>query len=46
MCCSDYLHSEGTAKPIPDYRAPERHSFGLEDDAESFSRNMEFLLGR
>ena len=46
MCCSDYPHSEGTAKPIPDYRAPGRHGFGPEDDAEFFSRNMEFLLGR
>jgi hypothetical protein len=28
MCCSDYLHSEGTASPLANYAA-----FGLADQA-------------
>jgi predicted TIM-barrel fold metal-dependent hydrolase len=46
MCCSDYPHSEGTATPIDDYRAPARH--GIEPDVAPrlFHENVEFLLRR
>jgi len=46
MCCSDYPHSEGTAQPIEDYRAPGRHGLGPEDHPALFADNMAFLLGR
>jgi predicted TIM-barrel fold metal-dependent hydrolase len=46
MCCSDYPHSEGTAKPLEDYRAPGRHGIGPDDDPALFADNMAFLLGR
>jgi hypothetical protein len=46
MCCSDYPHSEGTATPVDDYRAPGKHGIGPEDDPALFSSNMAFLLGR
>jgi predicted TIM-barrel fold metal-dependent hydrolase len=46
MCCSDYPHSEGTATPLDDYVAPERH--GVEPAARPglFHSNVEFLLRR
>jgi predicted TIM-barrel fold metal-dependent hydrolase len=46
MCCSDYPHSEGTAKPLEDYKAPGRHGIGPDDDPALFADNMAFLLGR
>ena len=46
MCCSDYPHSEGTASPLDDYRAPGKHGIGPEDDPALFADNMAFLLGR
>ena len=46
MCCSDFPHSEGTAKPLEDYRAPGRHGIGPDDDPVLFADNMAFLLGR
>ncbi|MEN8160159.1 MAG: amidohydrolase family protein [Myxococcota bacterium] len=44
MACSDYPHSEGTARPLDDYAAGR---FGLEPgNAEAlFERNAAFLLG-
>jgi predicted TIM-barrel fold metal-dependent hydrolase len=46
MCCSDYPHSEGSARPLADYRASGRHGIGPEDQAGFFAGNMELLLGR
>ncbi|UCE85869.1 MAG: hypothetical protein JSU66_16330 [Deltaproteobacteria bacterium] len=46
MCCSDYPHSEGTAQPLPDYRAPGRHGIAPEEQPGFFSSNADFLLGR
>jgi hypothetical protein len=46
MCCSDYPHTEGTATPLDDYRAPSR--FGVEpaDAPGLFHDNVGFLLRR
>jgi len=46
MACSDYPHSEGTAQPLPDYRAPGRHGVDPEEQPGLFFDNMAFLLGR
>jgi predicted TIM-barrel fold metal-dependent hydrolase len=46
MCCSDYPHSEGTATPLDDYRAPHRHGIAPEAAPRLFRENVEFLLRR
>ncbi|HEM47359.1 MAG TPA: hypothetical protein ENO23_09995 [Alphaproteobacteria bacterium] len=46
MCCSDYPHSEGTATPLADYRAPGRHGIAPDDHAGFFGGNVAGLLGR
>ena len=44
MCCSDYPHSEGTARPLDDYAAPGK--LGVRPDAAPglFHDNAAFLL--
>jgi predicted TIM-barrel fold metal-dependent hydrolase len=44
MCCSDYPHSEGTAKPLADYAAPGRHGLAPGDSPPLFADNARFLL--
>jgi hypothetical protein len=46
MCCSDYPHSEGTATPLDDYRAPDRHGIAPDAAPRLFHENVEFLLRR
>jgi len=45
MACSDFPHSEGTVRPVPDYAAPGRHGIAPDDHAGFFADNMDFLLG-
>jgi predicted TIM-barrel fold metal-dependent hydrolase len=44
MCCSDYPHSEGTARPVDDYAAPARYGLRPEDAPALFHDNAAFLL--
>jgi hypothetical protein len=44
MCCSDYPHSEGTAHPLDEYRAPGRYGVGPDSAPALFHENVEFLL--
>jgi predicted TIM-barrel fold metal-dependent hydrolase len=46
MCCSDYPHSEGTAHPLDDYRAPARYGIAPDAAPALFRENVEFLLRR
>jgi predicted TIM-barrel fold metal-dependent hydrolase len=46
MACSDYPHSEGTARPIADYAAPGRLGVRPEDAPGLFGGNAAFLLRR
>ena len=44
MCCSDYPHSEGTARPVADYAATGRHALLPEEAPGFFRDNAAFLL--
>jgi hypothetical protein len=44
MCCSDYPHSEGTARPLEDYAAPGRLAVSPQGSAGLFHDNAAFLL--
>jgi predicted TIM-barrel fold metal-dependent hydrolase len=44
MCCSDYPHSEGTARPLADYAAPGRYGLTPDADPGLFRNNAAFLL--
>jgi len=44
MCCSDYPHSEGTAHPLDDYRAPGKHGVDPASAPGLFGGNLAFLL--
>jgi predicted TIM-barrel fold metal-dependent hydrolase len=46
MCCSDYPHSEGTARPVADYAAAGRHGVRPADAPGLFRDNAAFLLRR
>jgi predicted TIM-barrel fold metal-dependent hydrolase len=46
MCCSDYPHSEGTARPVADYAAPGVHGVRPADAPGLFRDNAAFLLRR
>jgi predicted TIM-barrel fold metal-dependent hydrolase len=46
MCCSDYPHSEGTARPLEDYAASGRHAIRPPDAPGFFRDNAAFLLRR
>ena len=46
MACSDYPHSEGTAKPLADYAAPGRFALRPGDAPGFFGGNAGFLLHR
>ena len=46
MCCSDYPHSEGTARPLDDYAAPGKFGVRPADAPGLFHDNAAFLLGR
>jgi hypothetical protein len=46
MACSDYPHSEGTARPLADYAAPGALGLRPEQDPAFFAGNAAFLLGR
>jgi len=44
MCCSDYPHSEGTARPLEDYAASGKHALHPADAPGFFRDNAAFLL--
>jgi len=44
MCCSDYPHSEGTARPLEDYAATGRFAARPSDAPGLFHENAAFLL--
>ena len=44
MCCSDYPHSEGTARPLQDYAAPGRFGLDPQRSPGLFHDNAAFLL--
>jgi len=44
MCCSDYPHSEGTARPLEDYAAPGKLALHPEGAPGLFRDNAAFLL--
>jgi hypothetical protein len=44
MCCSDYPHSEGTARPLEDYAAPGKFALRPDGAAGLFHDNAAFLL--
>ena len=44
MCCSDYPHSEGTARPLQDYAAPGRFGVDPQGSPGLFHDNAAFLL--
>ena len=44
MCCSDYPHSEGTARPLADYAAPGKLAVSPDDAPGLFRDNAAFLL--
>ena len=44
MCCSDYPHSEGTARPLEDYAASGKHALHRADAPGFFRDNAAFLL--
>jgi hypothetical protein len=44
MCCSDYPHSEGTARPLADYAAPGRLAVTPDVAPGLFRDNAAFLL--
>jgi Amidohydrolase len=44
MCCSDYPHSEGTARPLADYAAPGKLAVNPEGAPGLFHDNAAFLL--
>ena len=44
MCCSDYKHSEGTARPVADYAATVRHALRPEESPGFFRDDAAFLL--
>lgn len=46
MCCSDYPHSEGTARPLEDYAAPGTNGLRPCDAPGLFRDNAAFLLRR
>ena len=46
MCCSDFPHSEGTARPLDDYAAPGKLGVRPADAPGLFHDNAAFLLGR
>jgi predicted TIM-barrel fold metal-dependent hydrolase len=46
MCCSDYPHSEGSARPIDDYASAGKHALRPEDAPGFFRDNAAFLLRR
>jgi predicted TIM-barrel fold metal-dependent hydrolase len=46
MCCSDYPHSEGTARPLDDYAAAGKFAVRPADAPGLFHGNAAFLLGR
>jgi predicted TIM-barrel fold metal-dependent hydrolase len=46
MCCSDYPHSEGTARPLEDYAASGKHAIRPADAPGFFRGNAAFLLRR
>jgi predicted TIM-barrel fold metal-dependent hydrolase len=46
MCCSDYPHSEGTARPLDDYAAPGRSGLVPGDSPAFFAENALQLLAR
>jgi hypothetical protein len=45
MACSDYPHSEGTAKPLADYAGAGKYAASPEDAPALFRDNAAFLLG-
>jgi predicted TIM-barrel fold metal-dependent hydrolase len=44
MCCSDYPHSEGTARPVADYAAAGNYALSPADAPGFFRDNAAFLL--
>jgi predicted TIM-barrel fold metal-dependent hydrolase len=46
MACSDYPHSEGTARPLADYAAPGERGLRPEEAPGFFGGNAAFLLRR
>jgi predicted TIM-barrel fold metal-dependent hydrolase len=46
MACSDYPHSEGTARPLADYAAPGERGLRPEQAPAFFGGNAAFLLRR
>ncbi len=46
MACSDYPHSEGTARPLADYAAPGAHGLRPDEAPGFFAGNAAFLLHR
>jgi predicted TIM-barrel fold metal-dependent hydrolase len=46
MACSDYPHSEGTARPLADYAATGRFASTPDEDPDLFGGNVSFLLRR
>jgi hypothetical protein len=44
MCCSDYPHSEGTARPLEDYAVPGKHAVRPDAHPGLFHDNAAFLL--
>jgi predicted TIM-barrel fold metal-dependent hydrolase len=46
MACSDYPHTEGTARPLADYAAPGAHGLRPDEAPGFFAGNASFLLHR